>query len=107
MALATTATADDLARTRGLRGRSPRRPPADQVDRSAPDKAYFRDTACGFLAWALAAVAIAALMTSVIGLILRGGVRAFSLTDATMRSLPLLFLGFPIPIIILIALFVH
>lgn len=37
---------------------------------------YFRDTAHGFLAWAVASLATAALLTSVIGSILSGGVQA-------------------------------
>ncbi|MEO8524472.1 MAG: hypothetical protein ABI460_07125 [Caldimonas sp.] len=40
------------------------------------DEVYFRDTAHGFLAWALASLATAALLTSVIGSILNGGVQA-------------------------------
>lgn len=41
-----------------------------------PDEVYFRDTAHGFLAWAVASLATAALLTSVIGSILGGGVQA-------------------------------
>ena len=40
------------------------------------DEVYFRDTAHGFLAWALASLATAALLSSVIGSILGGGVQA-------------------------------
>ena len=40
------------------------------------DEVYFRDTAHGFLAWAMASLATAALLTSVIGAILGGGVQA-------------------------------
>lgn len=40
------------------------------------DEVYFRDTAHGFLAWAAATLATAALLTSVIGSILGGGVQA-------------------------------
>ena len=40
------------------------------------DEVYFRDTAHGFLAWAVATLATAALLTSVIGTILSGGVQA-------------------------------
>ena len=40
------------------------------------DEAYFRDTAHGFLAWAVASLATAALLTSVIGSILGTGVQA-------------------------------
>lgn len=41
-----------------------------------PDEVYFRDTAHGFLAWAVASLATAALLTSVIGSIISGGVQA-------------------------------
>lgn len=45
--------------------------------RDAPtDEVYFRDTAHGFLAWAVAALATAALLTSTIGSILGGGIQA-------------------------------
>ena len=40
------------------------------------DEVYFRDTAHGFLAWAVASLATAALLSSVIGSILSGGVQA-------------------------------
>ena len=40
------------------------------------DEVYFRDTAHGFLAWAIASLATAALLSSVIGSILSGGVQA-------------------------------
>jgi hypothetical protein len=40
------------------------------------DEVYFRDTAHGFLAWAMATLATAALLTSVIGSLLGGGVQA-------------------------------
>jgi hypothetical protein len=40
------------------------------------DEVYFRDTAHGFLAWAVASLATAALLTSAIGSIVRGGVQA-------------------------------
>jgi hypothetical protein len=39
------------------------------------DEVYFRDTAHGFLAWAVASLATAALLTSVIGSIVSGGVQ--------------------------------
>ena len=39
------------------------------------DEVYFRDTAHGFLAWAVASLATAALLTSAIGSILSGGVQ--------------------------------
>ncbi len=40
------------------------------------DEVYFRDTAHGFLAWAVASLATAALLTSVIGSIVNGGLQA-------------------------------
>jgi len=40
------------------------------------DEIYFRDTAHGFLAWAVASLATAAVLTSVIGAILGGGIQA-------------------------------
>lgn len=40
------------------------------------DEVYFRDTAHGFLAWAVASLATAALLTSVIGSIVSGGAQA-------------------------------
>ena len=40
------------------------------------DEVYFRDTAHGFLAWAVAALATATLLTSIIGSIISGGVQA-------------------------------
>jgi len=43
------------------------------------DEVYFRDTAHGFLAWAISSLATAALLTSVIGSILSGGVQAGTL----------------------------
>lgn len=42
------------------------------------DEVYFRDTAHGFLAWAVASLATAALLTSVIGSIIGGGIQAGS-----------------------------
>ena len=42
------------------------------------DEIYFHDTAHGFLVWAVASLAIAALLTSVIGSILGTGVQATS-----------------------------
>ncbi|WP_310459850.1 hypothetical protein [Sphaerotilus sp.] len=56
------------------------------------DEVYFRDTAHGFLAWAVASLATAALLTSVIGSILSGGVQAgasmVSGAAATVRMAP-------------------
>jgi hypothetical protein len=43
------------------------------------DEVYFRDTAHGFLAWAVASLATAALLTSVIGSIASGGIQAGAL----------------------------
>jgi hypothetical protein len=40
------------------------------------DEVYFRDTAHGFLAWAVATLGTAALLTSVVGSILGGGIQA-------------------------------
>jgi hypothetical protein len=40
------------------------------------DEVYFRDTAHGFLAWAVASLATAALLTSAIGAIVGGGIQA-------------------------------
>jgi hypothetical protein len=40
------------------------------------DEVYFRDTAHGFLAWAVAALTTAAVLTSVIGSIISGGIQA-------------------------------
>jgi hypothetical protein len=41
-----------------------------------PDEVYFRDTAHGFLAWAVATLGTAALLTSVVGSIVGGGIQA-------------------------------
>jgi hypothetical protein len=40
------------------------------------DEVYFRDTAHGFLAWAISALMTAALLTSIIGSIVSGGIKA-------------------------------
>ncbi|MGZ5545953.1 MAG: hypothetical protein ACXWIU_14905 [Limisphaerales bacterium] len=52
------------------------------------DEVYFRDTAHGFLAWAIAALATAALLTSVIGSIVSGGIQAggVAATAATVTT---------------------
>jgi hypothetical protein len=55
------------------------------------DEVYFRDTAHGFLAWAVASLATAALLTSVIGYIVNGGVQAAAslaggATNATLTA---------------------
>lgn len=52
------------------------------------DEVYFRDTAHGFLAWAVASLATAVLLTSVVGAILGGAIDAgaaasVNLTDTT------------------------
>ena len=41
-----------------------------------PDEVYFRDTAHGFLAWAVATLGTAALLSSVVGSIVGGGIQA-------------------------------
>ncbi|MDO8595561.1 MAG: hypothetical protein Q7R45_02945, partial [Sulfuricaulis sp.] len=41
-----------------------------------PDEIYFRDTAHGFLAWAVASLATAALLTTAVGAILNSGIQA-------------------------------
>jgi hypothetical protein len=51
-----------------------------------PDEVYFRDTAHGFLAWAMASLATAALLTSVIGSIVGGGIQAGSTVAAGAAS---------------------
>ncbi|MBW8313851.1 MAG: hypothetical protein K0M73_03030, partial [Hydrogenophaga sp.] len=50
------------------------------------DEVYFRDTAHGFLAWAAATLATAALLTSVIGSILSSGVQAGAQVASTASS---------------------
>ncbi len=47
-----------------------------------PDEVYFRDTAHGFLAWAVASLATAALLSSVVGSIVGGGIQAASTVAA-------------------------
>jgi hypothetical protein len=47
------------------------------------DEVYFRDTAHGFLAWAIASLATAALLGSVIGNVVSSGVSAATLVSAT------------------------
>lgn len=47
-----------------------------------PDEVYFRDTAHGFLAWAVASLATAALLSSVVGSIVGGGIQAGSTVAA-------------------------
>jgi hypothetical protein len=46
------------------------------------DEVYFRDTAHGFLAWAVASLMTAALLTSVIGSIVSGGIQAGGIAAA-------------------------
>ena len=48
------------------------------------DEVYFRDTAHGFLAWAVASLATAALLTSVVGAIVTGGATAVGGVATTM-----------------------
>ncbi|WP_340123892.1 hypothetical protein [Methylobacter svalbardensis] len=52
------------------------------------DEVYFRDTAHGFLSWAIAALATAVLLTSVIGSIVSGGIQAggVATTAATVTT---------------------
>jgi len=50
------------------------------------DEVYFRDTAHGFLAWAVSTLATAALLTSVIGNIVGGGVQAGTAVAAQSLS---------------------
>jgi hypothetical protein len=49
------------------------------------DEVYFRDTAHGFLSWAVASIVTAALLTSVIGSIANGGIQAGG-TAATIAA---------------------
>ena len=50
------------------------------------DEVYFRDTAHGFLAWAVASLVTAALLTSAIGSILGGGVQAGAVLASGVAS---------------------
>jgi hypothetical protein len=50
------------------------------------DEVYFRDTAHGFLAWAVASLATAALLTSAIGGVLSGGARVAGATGAAAAT---------------------
>ncbi len=50
------------------------------------DEVYFRDTAHGFLAWAVAALATAALLTSVIGSIVSGGIQVGNVAATAVGS---------------------
>jgi hypothetical protein len=50
------------------------------------DEVYFRDTAHGFLAWAVASLMTAALLTSVIGSIVNGGIKAVSINTVAGGS---------------------
>lgn len=50
------------------------------------DEVYFRDTAHGFLAWAVAALATATLLTSVIGSIVSGGIQAGGVATTTAAT---------------------
>jgi hypothetical protein len=51
------------------------------------DEVYFRDTAHGFLSWAIASLTTAALLTSVIGSIASGGIQAGGIAAATTTEL--------------------
>jgi hypothetical protein len=53
------------------------------------DEVYFRDTAHGFLAWAIASLATAALLTSVIGSIVGGGVQAVASAAPGVERAPM------------------
>jgi len=50
------------------------------------DEVYFRDTVHGFLAWAIASLACAALLTSVIGSIINGGVQTAASTTSSIAT---------------------
>lgn len=50
------------------------------------DEVYFRDTAHGFLSWAVAALATAALLTSVIGSIVSGGIQVGNVAATVVGS---------------------
>jgi hypothetical protein len=50
------------------------------------DEVYFRDTAHGFLAWAVATLGTAALLTSVVGSIVSGGVQAGATVAGTATT---------------------
>ena len=50
------------------------------------DEVYFRDTAHGFLAWAIAALGTAALLTSVIGSIVSGGIQVGNVVATAVGS---------------------
>jgi hypothetical protein len=50
------------------------------------DEVYFRDTAHGFLAWAVASLATAALLTSAIGGVLAGGAKVAGATGAAVAT---------------------
>jgi hypothetical protein len=50
------------------------------------DEVYFRDTAHGFLAWAVASLVTAALLTSTIGSIISGGVQAGAVAGGAVAA---------------------
>ena len=50
------------------------------------DEVYFRDTAHGFLAWAVASLATAALLSSAIGGVLSGGAKAVGATGGAVAT---------------------
>lgn len=57
------------------------------------DEVYFRDTAHGFLAWAVASLATAALLTSAIGAILSSGIQAGATVVGGVASSPAVATG--------------
>jgi hypothetical protein len=59
------------------------------------DEVYFRDTAHGFLSWAVAALATAALLTSVIGSIVNSGIQAGAAMAGNVATAPAV--GFEMP----------
>jgi hypothetical protein len=58
------------------------------------DEVYFRDTAHGFLAWAVAALITASLLTSTLGSILGRGVQAGASVAGSVVSEPLAYFAY-------------
>jgi hypothetical protein len=54
---------------------------------TANDEVYFRDTAHGFLSWAVATLGTAALLTSAIGTIIGGGMKAATVAAGSVASI--------------------
>lgn len=54
---------------------------------TANDEVYFRDTAHGFLSWAVATLGTAALLTTVIGTIIGGGMKAATVAAGSAASI--------------------